>query len=171
LHFHLDAFSSEERLAQREFENARVMAWMAGSSTICLTLESFDEAHDRIENLHRMLGEYLENWDCERLLLRIACRTADWPSQQTNSLDEKFGQANIHELLPLRCDDAPKLLSGPGPRRWPWARSTKLGTGATPTSSSAPSSAARAASDVARISSSSTARLADRMAGLRPYCT
>jgi hypothetical protein len=52
----LGTFSSDERLARHVFKNAKVIAWMAGSTTLCLTLDSLDEAHNRIENLYQMLA-------------------------------------------------------------------------------------------------------------------
>jgi hypothetical protein len=48
----LGSFSSEDRLARRVFENDTITAWAAGQGTLCLTLDGFDEAHQRIENLH-----------------------------------------------------------------------------------------------------------------------
>jgi hypothetical protein len=107
----LGSFPSENRLARRVFENPKITTWLAGTSVLCLTLDSFDEAHNRIENLPRMLAEYLEEWDCGRLLLRIACRTADWPSSLRTALDQQFGQAEVFELLPLRRDDAAMLFA------------------------------------------------------------
>jgi hypothetical protein len=106
----LGSFSSEDRLARRVFEHPRITTWLAGTGVLCLTLDSFDEAHNRIENLPRMLDEYLDDWDCARLLLRIACRTADWPSSLRAVLDRQFGQAEVFELLPLRRNDAALLL-------------------------------------------------------------
>ncbi|WP_410790636.1 NACHT domain-containing protein [Kribbella sp. C-35] len=106
----LGRFSSEDRLARRVFENPKIATWLAGTGVLCLTLDSFDEAHGRIQNLPRMLDEYLEDWDCARLLLRIACRTADWPASLRTVLDKQFGHVDIFELLPLRRDDAAILV-------------------------------------------------------------
>jgi hypothetical protein len=114
LRFDLGAFSSEDRLARRVFENDTIINWAGGSGTLCLILDSLDEAHSRIQNLHRIVGEYLSEWDCSRLFLRIACRTADWPSSLKGLLDEKFGDANVYELLPFRRTDAVAVLSSAG---------------------------------------------------------
>ena len=114
LRFDLGAFSSEDRLARRVFENAKVADWLDGSGTLCLVLDSFDEAHNRVPSLHAMLAEYLAGWDCTRLLMRVACRTADWPTSLRDVFDKKFGSANVHELLPFRRVDTAALLESSG---------------------------------------------------------
>src|SRR5688500_15678364 len=59
LHFDLGVYASEERLVRAVFESDRVRAWQAGSGSLCLTLDGFDEALNRIETLDRLLSEYL----------------------------------------------------------------------------------------------------------------
>jgi hypothetical protein len=110
LHFDLGVYASEDRLVRAVFESDRVRAWQAGPGPLCLTLDSFDEALNRIETLDRLLSEYLMSWGPERLFIRVVCRTADWPQTLRNTLEESFGEANIHELLPLRRSDAGVLL-------------------------------------------------------------
>lgn len=120
LRFDLGSFSSEDRLARRVFEDAELESWRTGNGTLCLTLDGFDEARARIETLPRLLCEYLDDWDCERLFLRIVCRTADWPTSLRSTLAQKFGDVALFELLPLRRTDARTLLEaaahadGPG---------------------------------------------------------
>lgn len=114
LRFDLGEFSSEDRLARRVFEHPEIEQWRADDSIMCLTLDSFDEARTRIETLPRMLSEYLREWDCARLFLRLVCRTADWPTSLRPTLDEAFkglGNAVMFELLPLRRRDALSILS------------------------------------------------------------
>jgi hypothetical protein len=107
----LAAFSSEERLVRKLLEGQEITDWLAGDSEVCLTLDSFDEAHVRIKNLHLLMAEYLDEWDCERLILRIACRTADWPAPLEALLERKFGDVARYELLPLQRSDAAALVS------------------------------------------------------------
>lgn len=114
----LAPFSSEERLVRKVLEGKEITAWAAGDTELCLTLDSFDEAHARIGNLHKLLGEYLDDWDCSRLLLRVVCRTAEWPSSLETPLKRNFGLADGFELLPLRRVDAAALVApqvDPGP--------------------------------------------------------
>lgn len=114
LHVDLGVYASEDRLVRAVFDNERVSAWQSGMSTLCLTLDGFDEALKRVETLDRLLREYLASWDCERLFLRLVCRTADWPHTMRPVLEDRFGEANIHELLPLRRSDAGLLLRAAG---------------------------------------------------------
>lgn len=119
--FDLGSFSSEDRLARTVFEAPEIEQWRGGSGQLCLTLDGFDEARARIETLPRLLGEYLDRWDCSRLFLRIVCRTADWPASLGSRLKQIFGVVTVVELLPLRRADARKLLEAgvqPGPSVW-----------------------------------------------------
>ena len=114
LHVDLGVYASEDRLVRAVFESERVLAWQSGSDSLCLTLDGFDEALNRVETLDRLLGEYLAGWDCGRLFIRLVCRTADWPHTLRDVLADHFGEANIHELLPLRRPDAALLLRSEG---------------------------------------------------------
>lgn len=107
----LAPFSSEDRLVRRVFEGEKITAWVAGKGVLCLTLDSFDEAHTRIETLHLLLGEYLDQWDCSRLLLRVVCRTAEWPKSLEAALRRNFDSVDRYELLPLRRTDAAALVA------------------------------------------------------------
>lgn len=110
LHFDLGIYGSEDRLARAVFESALVEEWQSGSAFLSLSLDSFDEAMARVGSLPRMLASFLDSCDSDRLFLRIACRTADWPNSLRSVLDDHFGNANLHELLPLRRRDAALLL-------------------------------------------------------------
>lgn len=115
-HFDLGSFSSEERLVDRVFESAELTVWSEGCGELCLSLDGFDEAYDRIETLPRLLIGFLNQCDSSRLYLRVACRTANWPAFLREALEEEFGKDSVHvqELLPLRRDDAATLLRAAG---------------------------------------------------------
>lgn len=110
----LAAYSSEERLERVVLDGEKIRAWMAGSHELCLTLDSFDEAHTRIETLPSLLAEYLAQWDCSRLKIRIACRTSEWPLSLEEHLEDSFGKVARYELLPLRRRDAADLVRSYG---------------------------------------------------------
>ncbi|MGF0244783.1 NACHT domain-containing protein [Rhodococcus erythropolis] len=107
----LASFSSESRLIRKILEGPEVKRWKDGEGVLCLTLDSFDEAHSRIDNLHRLLGDYLDEWACERLFLRVFCRTAQWPTSMTEILRKRMGEVESYELLPLRRSDAAAIVS------------------------------------------------------------
>lgn len=110
----LGHYSSEEGVIRRVFDSQRILNWRQGSSMMCLTLDGFDEGLSRIETLDRLLADYLNDWDCERLYLRVVCRTADWPGTLRKVLERHFGEVDLRELLPLRRDDADLLLRSAG---------------------------------------------------------
>lgn len=115
-HFDLGAFGNEERLVNRVFEDAELAAWTKETGELCLSLDGFDEAHNRIDTLPRLLLDFLNQCDCSRLYLRLACRTANWPGFLRKTLEHRFGQdsVRIEELLPLRREDAATLLRAAG---------------------------------------------------------
>ncbi|MFI2488526.1 hypothetical protein ACH47X_16570 [Promicromonospora kroppenstedtii] len=114
LHFDLEGFASEDRLVRAVFESDQIDGWQAGSGSLCLTLDGFDQALNRVETLDSLLSEYLKGWDTKRLFIRVVCRTADWPQSLRHTLEDRFGDANVHELLPLRRSDAGLLLGASG---------------------------------------------------------
>jgi hypothetical protein len=103
----LRRYQSDQRLHEHVFESAVVNAWRNSTSRLHLFVDSMDECLMRIENIGPILIGELSELPVERLNLRIACRTADWP----RGLDDKFrslwGDRNvaIYELAPLRRAD------------------------------------------------------------------
>ncbi|WP_146116628.1 MULTISPECIES: NACHT domain-containing NTPase [unclassified Arthrobacter] len=95
-------------------EGKEITAWLDGDHMLCLTLDSFDEAHTRIEALHLLIAEYLDSWDCSRLILRIVSRTAEWPISLEQRLRKHYPGVVPYELLPLRRLDAAGLANSYG---------------------------------------------------------
>ncbi|GAA1127126.1 hypothetical protein [Arthrobacter flavus] len=110
----LAPYSSEDRLVRNVLEGPEIRTWLGGKSQLCLTLDSFDEAQTRIDNLHQLLAGYLNEWDTDRLLLRIVSRTSEWPASLEDSLNKHFDEVTPHELLPLRKEDAANLVDSFG---------------------------------------------------------
>ena len=63
---------------------------LSGSQNLHFFLDSLDECLLRIDTVAALLGEELPKYPIDRLHLRIACRTADWPA--TLSIDEVVGR-------------------------------------------------------------------------------
>lgn len=105
----LHSYGSEDRLVKNLFESPTFMAWVKGNYHLYLFLDSFDECLLNIRTLAALLIEELKKYPVERLSLRIACRTADWPV----FLEEELGQlwenhpdaVHIYELAPLCRSD------------------------------------------------------------------
>lgn len=66
-----------------------------------------DERLLRISNLAALLIDKIKEYPDERLYLRIASRTADWPAILEKEFCEIWGEdnVNIYELLPLTKND------------------------------------------------------------------
>ncbi len=102
-------FGSEDRLERRIVESDQFQRWSNEYGILHLVLDSLDECRIRIPNVAALLlGLFRANQTAlPRLRLRIACRTADWPSQLTAGLRELWGSDGfaVYELLPLRRQD------------------------------------------------------------------
>ncbi len=105
--YNLRAFGSEDRLISRIFEADEVQRWKRSKGTLSLFLDSLDEALLRIDVLSALLLDEFDRLPIERLRLRIACRTGDWPVSLESGLVERFGSAQVQvlELLPLSRAD------------------------------------------------------------------
>ncbi len=72
-----------------------------------LFLDSLDECLLRVDTLAAMLPEALEVLPVDRLRVRVACRTGDWPQTLESGLIKHWSQerVGIYELTPLRRVD------------------------------------------------------------------
>lgn len=103
----LAGFGSEDRLVRSVFESTTVEQWLAGSGELCLILDGFDDAQTRVPQLGVLVAQFLKGWPVDRLWLRIACRTSDWPLSLAGELPRLVPESKAVELLPLRrCDIA-----------------------------------------------------------------
>jgi hypothetical protein len=108
LTFDLRAYGSEDRLVRDIFCNDVIKSWTGGSGVLHLYLDSLDECLLRIDSLAALLGQELAKLPVDRLKLRIACRTAEWPKLLEVDLVKAFGggdSVRVYELAPLRRTD------------------------------------------------------------------
>jgi len=108
IHADLRTYSSESLLHKRVFESAEFMAWANGGSHLVLQLDSLDEALLRIDSIANLLADELPRHPTSRLSVRIACRTAVWPSATLEpALRSIWGNSavGVFELAPLRRRD------------------------------------------------------------------
>ncbi|MGF0118270.1 hypothetical protein ACQFYA_18405 [Promicromonospora sp. Marseille-Q5078] len=80
LAFDLSSYGSEDRLVREVFEAPSLADWSSGSGQLCLVLDALDEARARIPHIGSIIASRLRQLPCDRLFVRIACRTADWPA-------------------------------------------------------------------------------------------
>jgi predicted NACHT family NTPase len=103
----LQAYQTDSRLHQDVFESSALCSWRQGTHHLDLFLDSLDECRMRIDNVSAVLTSELERLPIERLSLRIACRTAEWPSGLESALRRLWGNDAVKafELAPLRRVD------------------------------------------------------------------
>jgi predicted NACHT family NTPase len=105
----LRQYGSEDRLVCCLFDSSEFKAWLAGTHKLHIFLDSFDEFLLRVDTLAALLvDEFKRHQDViHRLCLRIACRTAVWPSVLEEGLKEIWGKNSlgVYELAPLRRVD------------------------------------------------------------------
>jgi len=107
LWFNLRAYQTDIRLYQAIFEHPVFRSWLDGEHQLHLFFDSLDECILRIDTIADMLLEELKKYPVERLNLRIACRTADWPIHLEEGLRKLWGDGavGVYELTPLRRVD------------------------------------------------------------------
>ena len=103
LRIDLRSCGSEQRLIQKVFEDRVFRDWVEGNHRLHLFLDSLDECLMRVSTVAALLLEELPHFPCERLVLRIACRTADWPILLEDGIRQMWGKeaSRILELVPL----------------------------------------------------------------------
>lgn len=122
LHVDLREFSSESLLVQAIFETPRFIDWRNSTRNLVLFLDSLDECLINVRAVSALLAARFRGLPVDRLQLRIACRTADWPEILASSLPAIWGQANYAEveLAPLRRRDVALAaeVSGKDPKEF-----------------------------------------------------
>src|SRR5258706_139762 len=79
-HFHLRDFQTDSKLCRDIFENnPKFQTWLHGSQNLYLYLDSLDEGLLTVTTLATGLVQELRKYPADRLYVRIACRTAEWP--------------------------------------------------------------------------------------------
>jgi hypothetical protein len=111
----LDEFGSEARLVGEVLESPTVHTWEESGDTLALILDSFDECQLRVEHLARLIQRRIERWPTDRLVLRVACRTAQWPTALESVLASAFGdELVVAEIAPLRATDVVTIATARG---------------------------------------------------------
>jgi len=117
LKFDLGEYQSDIGLCSEVFKNDTFQEWLKGTHRLHLFLDSLDEGRLVISNLAKILGRELKKCPCDRLYLRIACRTADWPISLEEKLKHLWSEeeklkhlpgkvvVGVYELAPLRQVD------------------------------------------------------------------
>jgi hypothetical protein len=100
----LAAYSSDGTLLEKVFGSDEFKDWRDGECDLHLLLDSLDECRLSVASVAKLLAEEISDLkSVDRLFLRIACRTAEWPESLTRCFQGKWpGVATrILELTPL----------------------------------------------------------------------
>jgi hypothetical protein len=106
----LRSFGSETRLYDALFKSKEIEEWLNGTHRLHLFLDSFDECLLRVDTVATLLTDELkaEKYPINRLLFRIASRTAEFPRSLENHLREIWSaeeKVKVYELCPLQAAD------------------------------------------------------------------
>ena len=104
----LRSCGSEDRIVSKLFESPEFAHWAESDYHLHLFLDSLDECLLRVKTVAALLIDELRNCPVERLLLRIGCRTAEWPTNLLETgLKTLWGEEGFgaYELAPLRRVD------------------------------------------------------------------
>jgi hypothetical protein len=107
LSVNLAGVGSDAGLYRRVFDDPAFRTWHSGSARLHLFFDSLDEALLEAGSIATVLLDELRRCDRDRLSLRIACRTAEWPERLDQGLPLLFEPDNFAalELVPLRRRD------------------------------------------------------------------
>lgn len=107
LFVNLRSYQTDSRLVADLFDGPIFKEWLAGTHTLHLFLDSLDEGLLSIRVLAACLADEFKELPSDRLCLRIACRTFDWPDYLESGLAKWLGDDKVkyYVLAPLRKKD------------------------------------------------------------------
>ena len=118
LNLNLRSYREGERLINDLFESQIFKTWHSGSGRLVIFLDSYDECLLELKKLGQLLADQLQKYKSQigRLYLRIACRTAVWPSFLENELRKIYGDKafGVYQLAPLRRIDVEEAAAKEG---------------------------------------------------------
>jgi energy-coupling factor transporter ATP-binding protein EcfA2 len=101
----LGSIGTEDRFVSALTTSPQYVRWIAGQDELCLILDGFDEAQQKVPHLAMVFMDLLNLWPLQRLWLRITCRTAEWPAHLNEWLKD-MPDSEVFEVAPLRHVDA-----------------------------------------------------------------
>jgi hypothetical protein len=103
----LNAYQSDSTLRSEVFGDAEYRGWLESDRVLHLFLDSLDECLLRVEVVAKVLAQELGRAPVDRLRLRIACRTVDWPASLERSMSARWKahEVRAYQLAPLTRGD------------------------------------------------------------------
>lgn len=105
----LRSFSTRTEIYDALFKSKEIEEWLNGTHRLHIFLDSFDECLQRVDTIAPLLIDQFrdKNYPVNRLLLKLASRTADFP---------KFLEENLPAIWKPRKRELPLLKSASCPR-------------------------------------------------------
>ncbi len=105
-------YSANNSSSKFVFNHPTFKTWEKGTHKLYLFLDSLDEGLLAFNTLNCILEQEIDKSLCNRLYLRITCRTADWKNSLTEAFERKWGNDNVktYNLCPLRRKDVEEAL-------------------------------------------------------------
>lgn len=112
----LATYSSDVLLQQDVFKSSELNEAIATSDGAVLILDSLDECRIHVRTVAALLAQEFRRLPPNRVQVRIACRTADWPEGLGKACRDIWGGEEYaeYELAPLRRVDVRQLAEGEG---------------------------------------------------------
>lgn len=102
-------FETADELANEIFRSREFLEWQQADLPYHLFLDSLDEAGLHIRTITKKLIRAFEHnsENLQRLYVRIACRTANWPEDLEQAMQKMWGKENVkaYVLAPLQQSD------------------------------------------------------------------
>ena len=118
LSLNLRSITDTYQLDSKLFKSKKFTNWVNGEHRLHIFLDSLDECLLQIKKIATLLIDELSEYHdrIHRLTLRIACRTAVFPSVLEEGLKKLFGESSvgIYELAPLRRKDVTEAAKAEG---------------------------------------------------------
>lgn len=89
------SFATANDMRSELFQSPEVENWRRGTGMLYLFLDALDEAHKWVDVLMQALLRNLRSQPCERLFLRLSCRTTIWPSDYEQQLGAFWQLENL----------------------------------------------------------------------------
>lgn len=86
---------------RRAFKAPVLKQWRQGEGHLTLVIDALDEVLTRVPDAPEIIDEFLDDSDCGRLSIRVACRDSRWPRRFNGLLRQRWSDVTELKLAPL----------------------------------------------------------------------
>ena len=116
LEINLNNFSTDALFVEEVFKSETFISWQSNNTNLYLFMDSLDEGMLTISKISNTISNHLHKLDHNRLYIRLACRTLDWPKSLEETFDAFWEENDVSviEIAPLRKKDITIALTQNG---------------------------------------------------------